>query len=378
MRHWTVGFRAGSAALVLGLGLGGCGDGDADMTAPGPFLSEDGGGPSAESSGGATAPVGSGSGMSDAQTAGDPGSEGGLGPTGGASGEPPPGRDGAGLPDAGDGLSADAGGGDAGADAVGMERCTKPEPPADVSAWVQESWDAQLGNNIRTREAWLLDNVMMGDGQINLCVRWGATSPPSPEVKATLASSFESWFNDWFRALGDHDCFPYGDGITTKLTGWAVRPGNESWVSDLGPEVGIYTETDASGEPICPSACSFFEHWDHTFVDCPGGEAFHTDYWVWVDDVLPGGGGAAAVGGDWGLRMPVSTLTARLGQRGDSIIEHEIGHGFGFQDYYDWTGSRPAGGSLMIVQSQFGGVPTVGDTWLLRRAWSETRALRGY
>jgi hypothetical protein len=44
-----------------------------------------------------------------------------------------------------------------------------------VAAWIDESWDAQLGDNIQNRQAWLLDNVMMGAGQINICVRWGAT-----------------------------------------------------------------------------------------------------------------------------------------------------------------------------------------------------------
>lgn len=256
--------------------------------------------------------------------------------------------------------------------------CDESPPPPEVAAWVQESWDAQLGDNIANRQAWLLDNVMKGEGQINLCVRWGATSAPSAAVKAELASSVQAWFNDWFNVLGDYGCFPYGDGITAKVTGWAVRPGNESWVDDLGPEVAVYTETDAEGEPKCPDACSFFEHWDHSFPNCPGGEAFHTDYWIWVDDALPGGGGAAAVGGDWGLRMPASALVASLGRTGDNIIEHEMGHGFGFQDYYDWTGSTPEGGSLMIVGSQRQGLPTVGDTWLLRRTWLESKALRGW
>ncbi len=260
----------------------------------------------------------------------------------------------------------------------GSATCDKSAPPANVADWVQESWDAQLGNNIESREAWLLDSVMKGEGQINLCVRWGATTAPSATVKSQLASSVQGWFNDWFKALGDYDCFPYGNGITAKITGWAVKPGNTGWVSDLGPDVKIYTETDGEGEPKCPDACSFFNNWDHEFPNCAGGEAFHTDYWIWVDDQLPGGGGAAAVGGDWGLRMPVGAFVNALGKAGSNVIEHEIGHGFGIQDYYDWTGSTPAGGSLMIVGSQWGGTPTVGDTWLVRRTWSEMRTIRGW
>ena len=187
----------------------------------------------------------------------------------------------------------------------------------------------------------------------------------------------KKWLNHWFTALGTYGCFPYPNGVTVKVTGWAVRPGNESWVSDLPSSIAVYTETDGEGEPKCSDSCSFFVNWDHQFPNCPGGEAFHQDYWIWVSDQLPGSG-AAAVGGDWGLRMPVSSFVSSISRDGDLVIEHEMGHGFGFQDYYDWTGSTPAGGSLMIVGSASSGSPTVGDTWLLRRTWTEMQQLRGW
>lgn len=246
-----------------------------------------------------------------------------------------------------------------------------------MAAWVEESWNAQLGDNIRNRSAWLLDNVVMGEGKLNLCVRWGATSEPSAAVKAGVAPAIRRWMNDWFAALGTYGCFPYSDGIDVAVTGWAVRPGNESWVADLGDEVKVYTEVDGEGEPKCPDACSFFTHWDHEFPGCSGGDAFHTDYWVWVSDQLPGSG-AAAVGGDWGLRMPVASFVDRIDSDADLVIEHEMGHGFGFQDYYDWTGSTPEGGSLMIVGSTSMQSPTLGDTWLIRRTWREMQTLRGW
>jgi hypothetical protein len=249
--------------------------------------------------------------------------------------------------------------------------------PSNVSAWINESWDAQLGNNVRGRKAWLLDSVMKGKGQINLCVRWGATVEPSDAVKANMASSVQKWFNDWFSQLAGYGCFPYST-ITAKVTGWAVKPGNESWVNDLGSDVKVYTEVDGSGEPKCPDACSFFEqaNWGHTFPNCPGGEAYHTDYWLWLDNSIEGG--AAAVGGDWGLRMPRQNFENAMG-KSNLVIEHEMGHGFGFQDYYDWTGSRPTGGSLMIVSPGPGqSTPTTADMWLLRRTWKEMKTLRGW
>jgi len=264
------------------------------------------------------------------------------------------------------------------ADAGGATSCDWGDPPADVAMWINESWNAQLGSNIKSRKAWNLDNVMLNKGQLNLCVRWGATSAVPEMVSANLASTVERWFNDWFKSLGGYGCFPYGEGIKVKITGWAVRPGKESLLGQVDPAVPVYTGTDAEGEPKCPDDCSSFVHWDHKFPNCKGGDANHSDYWLWFDDKLPGNGGAAAVGGDWGLRMPVSTFVGAFANKSFGIVEHEMGHGFGFQDYYEWTGARPKGGSLMIVQSSQSQSPTSGDVWLLRRTWKEMKSLRGW
>jgi hypothetical protein len=272
-----------------------------------------------------------------------------------------------------------AAGGSNVAGAAGAATCDWSAPPADVSAWVDESWNSELGTNIKTRKAWNLDNVMLNKGQMNLCVRWGATSAVPASVRMNLESTISRWFNDWFKALGSYGCFPYGSGIKVKVTGWAVKPGQQALLAGVDASIPVYTETDGDGEPKCPDACSSFVHWDHQFTSCPGGDANHSDYWLWFDDTLPGGGGAAAVGGDWGLRMPVSTFVNHFNDTSFLICEHEMGHGFGFQDYYTWTGSTPAGGSLMIVGSTGGKQsPTVGDTWLLRRTWKEMKALRGW
>jgi hypothetical protein len=241
---------------------------------------------------------------------------------------------------------------------------------------VNESWDAQLGNNIRSRKAWLLDNVMLSKGTIHVCVRWGATSPVPDALRMNLASTTERWFNDWFRSLQGYGCFPYGDGIKVKITGWAVKPGMETLLGTLDPAIPVYTERDPEGEPKCPDACSSFVHWDHQFNGCQGGDANHHDYWLWFDDRLPGGGGAAAVGGDWGLRMPTSTFVNAFERPSFQIVEHEMGHGFGFQDYYDWTGSKPNGGSIMIVGSTSNAAPTAADQWLLKYTWKQMKQQR--
>jgi hypothetical protein len=254
---------------------------------------------------------------------------------------------------------------------------TFAEPPSSaptIAAWVNESWASQLGDNVKNRKAWLLDSAMLGKGEINLCVRWGATTAPTAAVKTGIASAVQKWFNDWFSQLRDYGCFPYPN-ITAKVTGWAVRSGNQQWLSDLGSDIKIYTDVDADGEPKCADACSFFTNWTHKFPNCPGGDAFHHDYWLWLDDSISGG--AAAVGGDWGLRMPVKNFIDAMG-KSNLVIEHEMGHGFAFQDYYEWTGTKPSGGSLMIVGSTNSPSPTEADAWLLKRTWKEMKSLRGW
>ena len=250
--------------------------------------------------------------------------------------------------------------------------------PSNVSAWIDESWASQLSSNVTSRKDWLLDSVMAHNGQINLCVRWGASAAPSTTFKTQIGPSAERWFNNWFTNLNGYGCFPYSH-ISVAVTGWAVKTGNESWVSDLDSSIKVYTGTvDGDGEPNCPDACSWFAqngNGNRNPAACPAGAQFFTDYWMWIDDSISGG--ATSVGGDWGLRIALNTITGYLG-KDNLVTEHEMGHGFGFQDYYDWTQDTPAGGSLMIVGSTNSQIPTTGDIWLLRRTWKEMKTLRAW
>ncbi|HYP97997.1 MAG TPA: hypothetical protein VER96_04935 [Polyangiaceae bacterium] len=329
----------------------------------------------AAGSAGTASASGNGSGGTSAGTGGTSGAGGSAGSGGKSGGSAGTGGKNGGSAGAG---GSSANGGSANAGSGGTGACDWSAPPANVSAWVNESWSSELGTNIKNRKAWNLDNVMLNKGSMNLCVRWGATSAVPATVRMNLASTIQRWFNDWFKALGNYGCFPYGNGITVKVTGWAVKPGQQALLTGIDSSIPVYTETDDQGEPKCPDACSSFVHWDHKFTSCPGGDANHSDYWLWFDDAIPESG-AAAVGGDWGLRMPVSTFVDHFNDTSFLICEHEMGHGFGFQDYYSWTGSTPSGGSLMIVGSTGGKQsPTVGDTWLIRRTWKEMVALRGW
>jgi hypothetical protein len=279
--------------------------------------------------------------------------------------------------DGGGGL-ADAGGSDGKAEGAesGTGVCDISDPPANVAAWIDESWKAEGRNNIAGHKTWLADAAMKGQGEIDICVRYGATRTVTTTTRDLLAPSMERWFNKWFALLYPYDCFPY-PSIAVKITGWAVKPGQESLLQWTDRTVPVYTEVSdgsdqAKGEPKCPDTCGFFFHSDHVFTGCPGGAANHFDYTLWMDDTLPSG--AAAEGSDWGVRIPVATVLNDINTDAFWVILHEMGHAFGLSDYYSWKGSTPTGGSIMIIGSANG--LTVGDQWMVRRYWKETKTLR--
>jgi hypothetical protein len=194
-----------------------------------------------------------------------------------------PGRDGS------DG-SADTKNADDGADdaETGTGVCDISDPPANVAAWIDESWNAEGHNNINWHKTWLADSAMKGEGEIDICVRYGATRSVSATTRDQVASAMQRWFSKWLALLYPCDCFPC-PSVAVKVTGWAVKPGQESLLQWSDRTVPVYTEvsdgTDqAKGEPKCPDACGFFFHPDHVFTGCPGGADNHFDYTLWLDD----------------------------------------------------------------------------------------------
>lgn len=61
------------------------------------------------------------------------------------------------------------------------------------------------------------------------------------------------------------------------------------------------------------------------------------------------------------------------------IFSHEVGHGFGFPDYYNWSTwapGVPAPPSIMVAGAQQR--VTDWDSWMLRRTWTELKRNRGW
>lgn len=259
---------------------------------------------------------------------------------------------------------------------AGSEACDVSAPPKNVAAWIDESYAGEGKRNLSWHSTWLADAAMKGQGEIQLCVRYGATRAVSEALRDRVAPAMQRWFNAWFSKLYPYDCFPYAS-VRVKVTGWAVKPGQEGLLQWTDRSVPVYTEISdgadqAKGEPKCPDSCGFFFHPDHVFTECPGGPGNHFDYTVWLNDTLPSG--AAAEGSDWGVRIPVASFVDNLDNDTFEVMLHEVGHGFAISDYYNWKGSTPSGGSVMMLGSSLG--LSVGDQWMVRRYWRETKALR--
>jgi hypothetical protein len=117
--------------------------------------------------------------------------------------------------------------------------------------------------------------------------------------------------------------------------------------------------------------------WNHESPNCPGSEENHFDHSVSLNDSL--GGGAAVAGGDRAVSIHVADFINSLDQPSNSVIEHQMGHGFGIHGYYHWAGSTPEGDSVMVVGSTSGeSTITDGDTWLIRRIWKKRKSLGGW
>jgi hypothetical protein len=67
------------------------------------------------------------------------------------------------------------------------------------------------------------------------------------------------------------------------------------------------------------------------------------------------GGFNGAVGGDWGQRLAPGNVMNNLAAASQLIVVHEMGHGLGFPDYYNWDAWAPGVApppTIMVVQAR--------------------------
>jgi hypothetical protein len=212
----------------------------------------------------------------------------------------------------------------------------------------------------------ILDQLFATDGIIRYCVRWDSSGTVSTTVRDQVGPALQRNLNLWFSKLIGYDCWPHNQPIPVVITGWAVRDRNQLQWQD--GSVPIYVNDIRENAPQCAETCGrFFNRQSgYDYPNCPGGFANHYDMSIWLTDGFSGG-----VGGDWGQRMaPTSFINSINGT--NIILGHEMGHGFGFPDYYNWSvwaPGVPSPNSIMVAGRA--STPTDWDGWMMRHLWSE-------
>lgn len=266
-----------------------------------------------------------------------------------------------------------------------LGECVMNSPPGQYVETIENTWDEMTGqisgNGARPPNASILnfdnsimDQIFESDGTLNYCVRWESNATLSATNRDKLEEALERNINQWIDQLEGQNCFPY-DHIPVKVVGWAAMNRSQfDWGDDDHPGLMYIGDDSFESAPQCAQTCGRFFHKQpgYQYPGCEGGRDNHYDMSLWLTAGMQGG-----AGGDWGQRIGQEYFIGAIDQGTIHILSHEMGHGFGFPDYYNWGAWFPgvspphtimnAGASTQITEW---------DTWMMRRLWSELKADR--
>jgi hypothetical protein len=244
-----------------------------------------------------------------------------------------------------------------------------------------------LGSQTRRWNS-LFDQIIDGKGTLNYVVRWHSTKTITYEQRQKLETALDECVNAWTDWLVGYENWPY-QHVDVKIVGWAVA--DSSLLLDLHSDEVVYTDVqqyviqpgESNAIPTvmanAPSALSRFDHFTDESYEYPGGLDKRFDMYLWATQGFPDIGGC---GGDWGQRLG-DTYYLGLANRTTTphVQIHELGHGFGFTDFYGGEGESDGfppggfpvdgGGSVMMAGSS--SVITDFDGWFMRYTWSKIK-----
>ncbi len=234
----------------------------------------------------------------------------------------------------------------------------------------------------------LFDQIIDGKGTLNYVVRWHSEKTITYEQRQNLETALEECVNAWTDWLVGYENWPY-QHVDVSIVGWAVA--DSSLLLDLHSDEVVYTDVqqyviqpgESSNIPTvmasAPSELSRFDHFSDKNYEYPGGLDKRFDMYIWATQGFPDIGGC---GGDWGQRLSDTYyLGLANGTTTPHVQIHEVGHGFGFTDFYGGEGELDGfppggfpvdgGGSIMMAGSS--SVITDFDGWFMRYTWSKIK-----
>ncbi|KXH52329.1 cellulose-binding family II protein [Colletotrichum nymphaeae SA-01] len=242
-------------------------------------------------------------------------------------------------------------------------------PPSNIVTPLKEVWDhcKSTYSNFFGFKNYGWDQVIATKGTINVCVRWESSASVTEAQRTQVAKALNTAHQGWYKWLYGYDNFPYTD-IKVNVVGWAVR--DKSLLQGSTSGIQVYTDKDAEGIPQCAESCGRFFNQNGDYSKCAAGADRHYDQSLWLTDGMNGG-----AGGDWGQRIGREYFMGALDSASAHILQHEIGHTYGLDDFYDWT---PTGVTSFIMLAGSAAQITDFDGWMLRNWWYELSRERGW
>jgi hypothetical protein len=206
--------------------------------------------------------------------------------------------------------------------------------------------------------------IMKNNGALNYCVRWQSSTQITATDRQQMATLIGKCDKQWTDKLTGWGCWPYTN-ITVKVVIWAVTDASvlAGWSDSEGKMV---VNSDAS----CPSDCGPWAP-NKSFSSCS--TALYDEFF-WLNGSLTDyTGWGSATGFQMGASFFLSA--AQRNANTETIVAHEMGHGHGLDDFYDWT---PSGWTSFVMLAGSSSVVTDTDGWMLRDVWRHVRSKYGY
>lgn len=254
-----------------------------------------------------------------------------------------------------------------------IPKATTWNPPASMVTALDQVWKQTMVENPDGLKDmnWITDQLMANKGNINYCVRWNHSGKSTAAVRAGITRALQRALKKWFDLLVGFEGFPLTT-LNVKVVGYAVK--NRSILEGDIKGLDVYTgKVDPDGVPECDPGCYRGAHLDGDFSQCPGGAARRYDMSFWIDDSL-----ASSLGGlgyNWGQELGPKYVFDNLEAEDMHILQHEMGHGFGLLDFYDW---EPQGQSSFIMMAGSAMEIKEFDAWMLRDWWRKMKPVRGW
>ncbi|MBR3630423.1 MAG: hypothetical protein IKN55_08140 [Oscillospiraceae bacterium] len=275
-------------------------------------------------------------------------------------------------------------------------------PSEYVSAcdWV---WDNRIYDD--EHEDWMkdyatiYDQLIAGNGTVQYLIRWDSYQTITYEQRQKLETVLNEALNKWNDCLEGYANWPFDD-VTVKIVGWSVLDRN--CLQNIHADEVVYTETmnstmrddiissgmaaDAARiptiEPSEPTDISRYAHWYDENWNYNGSYDNRYDMFLeGIDGMIDQGG----FGWHYGQYLSADAILGLInGTTSQHILLHEMGHGFGFPDYYGGIGESDGippgdfpGGEGSVMEAGRAFQITTFDTWFARYAWSKLSAQEG-